>query len=67
EGALGPELGTPFFEDPREALEEALARAREDGAPVLATGSLYLVGRLLAVLGQDPARGVGEDHPADLL
>ncbi|SDE76488.1 dihydrofolate synthase / folylpolyglutamate synthase [Thermus arciformis] len=46
EGALGRELGEPFFEDPQEALADALARAREDGLPVLATGSLYLVGAL---------------------
>lgn len=55
EGALGPELGEPFFEDPGEALHHALEGAKEDGLPVLATGSLYLVGTLLAVLGQDPA------------
>ncbi|WP_038055800.1 bifunctional folylpolyglutamate synthase/dihydrofolate synthase [Thermus amyloliquefaciens] len=46
EGALGRELGEPFFADPWEALEDALRLAREDGAPVLATGSLYLVGAL---------------------
>ncbi|MGQ9735610.1 MAG: bifunctional folylpolyglutamate synthase/dihydrofolate synthase [Thermaceae bacterium] len=54
EGALGPELGEPFFEDPGEALRHALEGAK-DGLPVLATGSLYLVGALLRVLGQDPA------------
>ena len=59
EGALGGELGTPFFEDPWEALEDALARAREDGLPVLATGSLYLVGRLRERL----VAGLGEDRP----
>ena len=59
EGALGGELGTPFFEDPWEALEDALARAREDGLPVLATGSLYLVGRLRERL----VAGLGEDLP----
>ncbi len=51
EGALGRELGAPFFEDPWEALEDALRRAEEDGVPVLATGSLYLVGRLREGLG----------------
>ncbi|BFH75559.1 Mur ligase family protein [Thermus thermophilus] len=59
EGALGGELGTPFFEDPWEALEDALAGARKDGLPVLATGSLYLVGRLRERL----VAGLGEDLP----
>ncbi len=58
EGALGRELGEPFFEDPGEALAQALGRARADGLPVLATGSLYLVGalraRLLPGFGQNP-------------
>ena len=58
EGALGRELGEPFFEDPWEALEEAVKAAQGDGVPVLATGSLYLVGalraRLLPRFGQDP-------------
>lgn len=67
EGALGRELGEPFFERPEEALAHALHAAKKDGLPVLATGSLYLVGALLAVLGQDPARGVGEDHLPDAL
>ena len=55
EGALGRELGEPFFEEPEEALGHAVEAAKKDGLPVLATGSLYLVGSLLAVLGQDPA------------
>ncbi len=46
EGALGEALGTPFFPDPWAALEDALARAKEDGFPVLVAGSLYLVGAL---------------------
>ena len=46
EGALGRELGEPFFEDPWEALGEAVKAAQGDGVPVLATGSLYLVGAL---------------------
>ncbi|TFU26730.1 bifunctional folylpolyglutamate synthase/dihydrofolate synthase [Thermus tengchongensis] len=46
EGALGPELGGPFFEEPWEALHHAVEAARADGLPVLATGSLYLVGVL---------------------
>ncbi|RTH03372.1 bifunctional folylpolyglutamate synthase/dihydrofolate synthase, partial [Thermus scotoductus] len=46
EGALGRELGEPFFEDPEEALRDALRAAKEDGLPILATGSLYLVGAL---------------------
>lgn len=58
EGALGAELGAPFFEDPGAALEDALKAAQRDGLPVLATGSLYLVGALRGVLTglrQDPA------------
>lgn len=55
EGAWGRELGEPFFERPEEALWHAVEAAQKDGLPVLATGSLYLVGTLLAVLGQDPA------------
>lgn len=55
EGACGRELGEPFFESPEEALWHAKEAAQKDGLPVLATGSLYLVGTLLAVLGQDPA------------
>lgn len=59
EGALGGELGTPFFADPWEALEDALGWAKADGLPVLATGSLYLVGRLRERL----VAGLGEDLP----
>lgn len=59
EGALGGELGTPFFADPWEALEDALGWAKADGLPVLATGSLYLVGRLRERL----VPGLGEDLP----
>ncbi|WP_038040154.1 bifunctional folylpolyglutamate synthase/dihydrofolate synthase [Thermus tengchongensis] len=56
EGALGEELGTPFFEEPWEALCHAVAAAQEDGLPVLATGSLYLVGALRGrLLGGLPA------------
>jgi dihydrofolate synthase/folylpolyglutamate synthase len=47
EGAMGRELGEPFFPEPWEALLHAVERAKEDGLPVLATGSLYLVGALL--------------------
>ncbi|GLV47795.1 bifunctional folylpolyglutamate synthase/dihydrofolate synthase [Thermus sp. LT1-2-5] len=46
EGALGPELGAPFFEDPWEALGHGVEAAKEDGLPLLCTGSLYLVGAL---------------------
>ena len=59
EGALGRELGEPFFEDPGEALAQALGRARADGLPVLATGSLYLVGALRARL----LPGFGQNLP----
>ncbi|TBH20608.1 bifunctional folylpolyglutamate synthase/dihydrofolate synthase [Thermus thermamylovorans] len=56
EGALGPELGGPFFEEPWEALHHAVEAARADGLPVLATGSLYLVGALRGrLLGGFPA------------
>lgn len=56
EGALGPELGGPFFEEPWEALHHAVEAARADGLPVLATGSLYLVGALRGrLLGGLPA------------
>jgi len=57
EGALGRELGEPFLEDPWEALLQALARARQDGLPVLATGSLYLVGALRGRLTPGPPPG----------
>ncbi|WP_337845716.1 cyanophycin synthetase, partial [Thermus sp.] len=43
-------VGEPFFEDPKEALEDALKAAQKDGLPVLATGSLYLVGALRGLL-----------------
>ncbi|MFN4232970.1 bifunctional folylpolyglutamate synthase/dihydrofolate synthase [Thermus sp.] len=46
EGALGKELGEPFFEEPWEALADALEVAKGDPAPILAAGSLYLVGAL---------------------
>ncbi|BDG15676.1 bifunctional folylpolyglutamate synthase/dihydrofolate synthase [Thermus brockianus] len=46
EGALGPELGRPFFEDPWEGLWHGVEAAKKDGLPLLCTGSLYLVGAL---------------------
>jgi len=57
ERALGGELGEPFFPDPWEALLHAVERAREDGLPVLVTGSLYLVGALLRRLIPGPRPG----------
>ena len=57
EGALGRELGEPFFPEPWEALLHAVERAREDGLPVLATGSLYLVGAFLRRLIPGPRPG----------
>jgi len=57
EGALGRELGEPFFPEPWEALLHAVERAREDGLPVLATGSLYLVGALWDRLTPGPRPG----------
>ncbi|GIW31191.1 MAG: bifunctional folylpolyglutamate synthase/dihydrofolate synthase [Meiothermus sp.] len=40
----------PYFEDPLEALQDAVQIARQDGWPVLVTGSLYLVGEMLRLL-----------------
>jgi dihydrofolate synthase/folylpolyglutamate synthase len=57
EGAMGKELGEPFFPEPWEALLHAVERAKEDGLPVLATGSLYLVGALLKGLTPGPRPG----------
>jgi dihydrofolate synthase/folylpolyglutamate synthase len=57
EGARGKELGSPFFPEPWEALLHAVERAKEDGLPVLATGSLYLVGALLKGLTPGPRPG----------
>ncbi len=52
-GSLGREVlealhPAPYLPDPRRALEEAAAAAQRTGDPVLVTGSLYLVGALLA-------------------
>jgi dihydrofolate synthase/folylpolyglutamate synthase len=63
EGALGRELGAPFFPEPWEALLHAVERAREDGLPVLATGSLYLVGALLKGLTPGPRPGSSPPDP----
>ena len=46
-GAVGPELGQPFWPDPWQALEEAHRQVLRQPAPILVTGSLYLVGALL--------------------
>lgn len=46
-GAVGLELGRPFWPDPWQALEAARHQARHQPAPILVTGSLYLVGALL--------------------
>ncbi|RIH78487.1 Folylpolyglutamate synthase [Meiothermus taiwanensis] len=58
-GALrGEELSqaypAPYFQDPLEALQNAIQLARQDGWPVLVTGSLYLAGEVLRLL-QGPA------------
>ncbi len=51
EGALGAEtFEGDFFEDPKNALESALACSSADGFPVLVTGSFYLVGSVRAEL-----------------
>jgi len=52
--ALQREYPAPYFEDPLEALEQAVQRAQKDENPVLVTGSLYLVGELLGRLGVYP-------------
>jgi dihydrofolate synthase/folylpolyglutamate synthase len=63
EGAMGWELGAPFFPEPWEALLHAVERAKEDGLPVLATGSLYLVGALLKGLTPGPRPGFSPPDP----
>jgi dihydrofolate synthase/folylpolyglutamate synthase len=40
----------PYFEHPLEALHHAVGAAQQDGALVLVTGSLYLVGQMLRQL-----------------
>ncbi len=45
---LQAEYEAPYFEDALEALEDALKLAQQDRYPVLVTGSLYLVGAILA-------------------
>ncbi|WP_457629322.1 bifunctional folylpolyglutamate synthase/dihydrofolate synthase [Oceanithermus sp.] len=47
--AAGPLNGGAYEPEPERALALAASRAQEDGEPVLVTGSLYLVGRLLGV------------------
>lgn len=44
------EYPAPYFECPLEALDHAVQSARQDGSPVLVTGSLYLVGEMLRLL-----------------
>ncbi len=44
----------PFFENPLEALHDAVLAAREVAKPVLVTGSLYLVGQILKLLELPP-------------
>ncbi|MDX2005380.1 MAG: bifunctional folylpolyglutamate synthase/dihydrofolate synthase [Meiothermus sp.] len=48
--ALQSEFEAPFFDQPTEALEQAIDAAQKDGIPVLVTGSLYLVGEVLKSL-----------------
>lgn len=48
--ALLHEYPAPYFEHPLEALHHAVQSARQDGRPVLVTGSLYLVGEMLRLL-----------------
>lgn len=47
--ATEPQNGAAYEPEPERALAQAARRARMDGEPVLVTGSLYLVGRLLGV------------------
>lgn len=44
---LQAEYQAPYFEEPIEALEDAIHQAKKDHEPVLVTGSLYLVGAVL--------------------
>lgn len=53
-GALGPELGQGFIAEPAKAVEAAITQAKSDGWPVLVTGSLYLVGAMLAHFAATP-------------
>jgi dihydrofolate synthase/folylpolyglutamate synthase len=53
--ALSHEYPASYFEHPLEALDHATQSAREDGKPVLVTGSLYLVGEMLKLLEAQPS------------
>lgn len=48
--ALQAEYPAPYFEEPAEALADAVAQAQKDNEPVLVTGSLYLVGEMLKLI-----------------
>ncbi|MCS7069244.1 MAG: Mur ligase family protein [Meiothermus sp.] len=52
--ALLQEHPAPYFDHPLEALDHACRLAREDGKPILVTGSLYLVGEMLRLLEGQP-------------
>lgn len=49
-GAVGQELGQPYWPDPYQALEAARQEVLHQPAPILVTGSLYLAGALLPQL-----------------
>jgi dihydrofolate synthase/folylpolyglutamate synthase len=41
---------TKGFDDPCDGVRYALERSREDGIPILVTGSLYLLGQIRTYL-----------------
>ncbi len=47
---LQHEYRAPYFEEPLEALSDAIVQAQKTDQPVLVTGSLYLVGAVLSSL-----------------
>ncbi|GEM87667.1 bifunctional folylpolyglutamate synthase/dihydrofolate synthase [Meiothermus granaticius NBRC 107808] len=52
---LQQEYWAPYFEEPLEALHQAITQAQQDGGPVLVTGSLYLVGAVLSGVSDPPS------------
>ncbi|MCV5745624.1 hypothetical protein OFN42_36015, partial [Escherichia coli] len=47
---LQQEREAPYFDEPADALRDAITQAQKDGERVLVTGSLYLVGEILRSL-----------------
>ena len=46
----------PYFENPLEALHHAIAAAQQEEAPILVTGSLYLVGEIMRLIQAEPTQ-----------